>query len=78
MTREMMTPGKGSWGLGVQIGGSSSNPYFTHGGSNEGFEALFVGYENNGDGAAIMTNAQGGGAALCGDRECDCRRIQLA
>ena len=60
MTKEMMTPGKGSWGLGVQIGGSPANPYFTHGGVNEGFEALFVGYENNGDGAAIMTNAQGG------------------
>jgi CubicO group peptidase (beta-lactamase class C family) len=66
MTKEMMTPGKGSWGLGVQIGGSSSNPYFTHGGSDEGFEALFVGYENNGDGAAIMTNAQGGGR-LCAE-----------
>jgi CubicO group peptidase (beta-lactamase class C family) len=29
MTRQMMTPGKGSWGLGVQIGGSPSNSYFT-------------------------------------------------
>lgn len=61
MTKEMMKPGKGSWGLGVEIGGQPSNPYFTHGGSNAGFEALFVGYENNGEGAAIMTNAQGGG-----------------
>lgn len=60
MTKQMMTPGMGSWGLGLQIGGSPSNPYFTHGGVNEGFEALFVGYENTGDGAAIMTNAQGG------------------
>jgi CubicO group peptidase (beta-lactamase class C family) len=66
MTKEMMTPGKGSWGLGVQIGGSPSNPYFTHGGSDEGFEALFVGYENNGDGAAIMTNAQGG-SRICSE-----------
>jgi CubicO group peptidase (beta-lactamase class C family) len=66
MTKESLTPGKGSWGLGVQIGGSPSNQYFTHGGSDEGFEALFVGYENNGDGAAIMTNAQGGGR-LCSE-----------
>jgi CubicO group peptidase (beta-lactamase class C family) len=66
VTKEMMTPGKGSWGLGVQIGGSPSNPYFTHGGSNEGFEALFVGYENNGEGAAIMTNAQGG-SRICAE-----------
>ena len=66
MTRQMMTPGKGSWGLGVQIGGSPSNSYFTHGGVNEGFEALFFGYENNGEGAAVMTNAQGG-SRICGE-----------
>ncbi|HEV2577030.1 MAG TPA: serine hydrolase [Acidobacteriaceae bacterium] len=66
MTKEMMTPGKGSWGLGLQIGGSPSNPYFEHGGVNEGFEALFVGYENNGEGAAVMTNAQGG-SRICSE-----------
>lgn len=66
MTKEMMTPGKGSWGLGVQTGGSPSNPYFEHGGVNAGFEALFVGYENNGEGAAVMTNAQGG-SRICSE-----------
>lgn len=60
MTRQMLTPGLGNWGLGVQIGGSKEDPYFTHDGINAGFEALFVGYENHGDGAVIMTNAQGG------------------
>ena len=40
MTREMMTPGKGSWGLGIEIGGSPSNPYFDHGGDDAGFEAF--------------------------------------
>ena len=64
MTKEMMTPGLGSWGLGIEIGGSPSNPYFTHGGDDAGFEAFFFGYENSGDGIAIMTNAQGG-AELC-------------
>jgi CubicO group peptidase (beta-lactamase class C family) len=60
MTKQMLTPGKGEWGLGVQIGGAAADPYFTHGGVNEGFEALFVAYEHHGDGAVVMTNAQGG------------------
>ncbi|MDR3740389.1 MAG: serine hydrolase [Terracidiphilus sp.] len=60
MTKQMLTPGIGSWGLGVQIGGSKEDPYFTHLGINAGFESLFVGYENHGDGAVVMTNAQGG------------------
>jgi CubicO group peptidase (beta-lactamase class C family) len=64
MTKQMMTPGKGSWGLGPQIGGAPSNPYFAHGGSNAGFEDYFFGYENSGDGAAIMTNGQNG-SQLC-------------
>lgn len=60
MTKEMLTPGKGSWGLGLQIGGSESDRYFSHGGVNAGFESVFVAYENHGDGAVVMTNAQGG------------------
>ncbi len=60
MTKEMLTPGKGNWGLGVQIGGSEADRYFSHGGVNAGFESLFVAYENHGDGAVVMTNAQGG------------------
>jgi CubicO group peptidase (beta-lactamase class C family) len=66
MTKQMMTPGMGSWGLGLQIGGSPSNPYFAHGGSNAGFEDYFFGYENSGDGAAIMTNGQNG-SRLCSE-----------
>lgn len=60
MTKEMLTAGKGNWGLGLEIGGSTADPYFSHGGINTGFEGLFVAYENHGDGAAVMTNAQGG------------------
>jgi hypothetical protein len=56
----MLTPGKGNWGLGVQIGGSEANPYFTHGGVNEGYESLFAAYQHEGEGAVVMTNAQGG------------------
>ena len=55
LTEEMVTRG-----LGLQIGGSVSNPYFSHGGVNEGYESLFAAYEHNGEGAAVMTNAQGG------------------
>jgi CubicO group peptidase (beta-lactamase class C family) len=61
-TRQMLTPGIGKWGLGVQIGGSAGDPYFSHGGVNEGFESLFAAYEHHGDGAVVMTNAQGGSA----------------
>jgi CubicO group peptidase (beta-lactamase class C family) len=60
LTRQMLTSGKGNWGLGVEMGGSPSNPYFSHGGVNAGFESLFVGYEQGGEGAVVMTNAQGG------------------
>jgi len=60
LTQQMLTAGKGNWGLGLQIGGSATNPYFSHGGVNEGFESLFVAYSHNGEGAAVMTNAAGG------------------
>jgi CubicO group peptidase (beta-lactamase class C family) len=62
LTRQMLTPGIGKWGLGLQIGGSAGDPYFSHGGVNEGFESLFVAYQHHGDGAVMMTNAQGGSA----------------
>jgi CubicO group peptidase (beta-lactamase class C family) len=60
LTEEMLTPGKGNWGLGLEVGGSSADPYFSHGGVNAGFEGLFVAYQKHGDGAVVLTNAQGG------------------
>lgn len=60
MTQQMLTPGRGNWGLGLQIGGTQPNMWFSHGGVNEGYESLFVGFDRNGDGATVMTNAQGG------------------
>jgi hypothetical protein len=60
MTKQMLTPGKGNWGLGLEVGGSTSKPYFSHGGVNAGYESLFAAYEQQGDGAVVMTNAQGG------------------
>ena len=59
-THEILTPGMGQWGLGIEIGGSKDHPYFTHGGANEGFMSDFAAYDS-GDGAAVMTNGNNGG-----------------
>jgi CubicO group peptidase (beta-lactamase class C family) len=61
MTRQMLAPGMGKWGLGLQIGGADSNPFFSHGGANEGFMNIFAAYEKDGEGAVVMTNADAGG-----------------
>ena len=60
MTKQMLVAGRGRYGLGLEIGGSPDNPYFMHGGINEGFESWLVAYERTGDGAAVMTNGWGG------------------
>lgn len=61
MTRQMLTSGMGHWGLGLEIGGAEANPYFSHGGANEGFMNIFAAYEKNGEGAFVMTNSDNGG-----------------
>jgi CubicO group peptidase (beta-lactamase class C family) len=61
MTKQMVTPGIGKWGLGLQIGGADANPYFAHGGANEGFRNTFAAYEKGGEGAVVMTNGDNGG-----------------
>ncbi|HEX4322281.1 MAG TPA: serine hydrolase [Acidobacteriaceae bacterium] len=61
MTRQMVTAGQGHWGLGLEIGGADSNPYFSHGGANEGFRNIFLAYENSGEGAVVMTSSDAGG-----------------
>ena len=60
MTKQMLVAGLGNHGLGLPIGGSPENPFFSHGGIDEGFEAVLAAYQQSGDGAVIMTNAQGG------------------
>ena len=58
--REMLRPvGQGSWSMGFRVGGGSDHPYFMHGGSNAGFRALLVAFDD-GDGIAVMTNGDGG------------------
>ncbi len=61
MTKEMLTKGMGNYGLGLAIGGSAAIPYFGHGGVNDGFESVMEAYENDSEGAVVMTNVQGGG-----------------
>jgi CubicO group peptidase (beta-lactamase class C family) len=61
MTRAMLQPGMNKWGLGIETGGSTAHPYFTHSGANEGFQCDLVAY-NEGEGAIIMTNGDNGGA----------------
>jgi CubicO group peptidase (beta-lactamase class C family) len=60
MTKQMLVAGQGSYGLGLKIGGSPENPYFMHEGVDAGFESLLVAYQRTGDGAMVMTDAQGG------------------
>jgi len=60
MTRQMLVAGQANYGLGLLIGGSPDNPYFTHAGITEGFEDRLFAYQRTGDGAAVMTNARGG------------------
>ena len=56
---EMLKPGLNNWGLGPQVGGGGEHAYFSHGGSNEGFQSYFVAYDD-GDGAVLMTNSNSG------------------
>ena len=58
--KEMLTPIKGGWGLGIEVGGSAAHPYFQHGGANDGFQCDLMAYDS-GDGVAIMTNSDRGG-----------------
>lgn len=60
LATEMLTPGKGDYGLGLEVRGAPADRDFSHGGSNEGYENFLVAYTGSGDGVAVMTNgAQG-------------------
>jgi CubicO group peptidase (beta-lactamase class C family) len=61
--KEMLTPVKGNWGLGIGVGGGAAHPYFQHNGANDGFQCDLVAYAS-GDGIAIMTNSDNGGQLM--------------
>jgi CubicO group peptidase (beta-lactamase class C family) len=61
--RQMLTPGLGSWGLGIQIEGVGGPPEalrFSHDGDDAGFNDLLTGYMTGGRAIAVMTNSNAG------------------
>lgn len=64
MTRAMLTPGLGGWGLGPEISGAGDSLRFSHGGANAGYRGQFVGYVNGGRGVVVLTNGDAGGAIV--------------
>jgi CubicO group peptidase (beta-lactamase class C family) len=58
--RQMLTPqGTGRYGLGLVIHGQEATLSFSHDGVNAGFESRLVGIPEAGQGAVVMTNANG-------------------
>ncbi len=60
MASQMLTPQKADFGLGPGLGGSGSGFHFGHGGANEGFRCQLIYFPETGQGAAVMTNGDGG------------------
>lgn len=59
MTRQMLTPVKDNWGLGVALY-TNGSPRFGHDGVNEGFQSFMIGYVGKGDGVVALTNGGDG------------------
>lgn len=55
MTREMLTPTKGNWGLGpaLYLNGAKR---FGHDGLNEGFQSSLIAYVDQGEGVVVLTS----------------------
>lgn len=64
MTRTMLAVQSGTYGLGLSLTGDGDAQRFSHGGSNEGFRTLLVGFFEGGRGAAVMTNSDNGGLVI--------------
>jgi CubicO group peptidase (beta-lactamase class C family) len=60
LARQMLTPqGRGTYGLGLVIRGEGPALSFSHDGVNAGFESHLIGFPETGQGAVVMTNANG-------------------
>lgn len=59
---EMLTLVLGNYGLGFQVGGAEGGRFFSHGGSNAGFQCMLFAYRDCGWGAVVMTNGDRGAA----------------
>jgi CubicO group peptidase (beta-lactamase class C family) len=58
--RNMLVPEYNQQALGLIVGGNTPQKYFNHGGVNFGYRCLLVAYQDNGDGAVIMTSGDNG------------------
>jgi CubicO group peptidase (beta-lactamase class C family) len=61
--RTMLTKVIAEQGVGPQLGGTAPHLYFMHGGANEGYRCVMVGYVD-GDGAVVMTSGDEGGRIM--------------
>ena len=75
MMLEMVTPvGVGPFAVGFSVGKEGEGWYFSHGGSNWGFQCFALAHRVKGYGVVIMTNGDNGGALMNEVR----RRLQQA
>jgi CubicO group peptidase (beta-lactamase class C family) len=63
MTRTMLTPVKGGYGLGVETSSTKGVIQITHGGANAGYRAQYFA-DSAGNGVVIMTSSDGGGVLI--------------
>jgi CubicO group peptidase (beta-lactamase class C family) len=59
MTKAMLSPVKGDWGLGPALSGAGTTRRFGHDGVNEGFQSTMVAYVHQGKGIVVLTNGAG-------------------
>lgn len=59
MTRTMLTPIMGNWGLGPAVYSDGARR-FGHDGLNEGFQSLMIAYVDKGEGVVVLTNGGNG------------------
>jgi CubicO group peptidase (beta-lactamase class C family) len=65
LVQEMLTPvGVGDYAVGFSLQKMGQGWYFSHGGSNWGFQCTLLAHKAHGYGLAIMTNADRGGAVM--------------
>ena len=62
MTNQMLTRQIDDWGLGIGLKGTGEAARFEHGGDNAGFHSIMMASIDNGYGAVVMTNSDGGPA----------------